>query len=214
MRDSHAQPNALTRSVVVWLGLLIFVAPFSIAPARDNAVDTPVAPFRLTETGGEIGLSFDYFGETQTHEGYDSIRFSNLTFEEYILMRLRGYVYHPRFLDFRTRVKIGLLQQFITRSGLDEDESENLDSNTFVSGYDIYLAFLKEHPLSVSIFANRDRRPVLQLFTDRQLIETENVGAIINWKKGAFPMDVSFTSSRFREWGADSRSDATNKIFQ
>jgi hypothetical protein len=214
MRNSNVQFSGVLRSSIFWLGVLVFISSFSLSPAREDSTDMPVAPFHLTDVGGELGFSSDYFGERQTFEGYDSIRLSNHSFEEYLLMRLQGYVYHPRFLDFRTRLKLGFLQQVITRSGLDSDTSEDLDSNTFVRGYDVYLTFLKEHPLSVSLFANRDRRPVLQLFTDRQLIETENLGAIINWKRGPFPMDISFTRSRFREWGADSRSEATSNVFQ
>jgi hypothetical protein len=214
MRNLRVRLNFLPRSRILSFNLLLLLANVSIAPAREDSTNIPIAPFRITDMNGEIGLSADYFGERQSLNEEDSVRLSNNSFEEYFLMRLKGYIYHPRFLDFRTRVKAGLLQQIIDRSGLDYDELKDLDSNTFVRAYDVYVTFLKEHPLSISFFANRDRRPVLQLFTDRQLIETESLGAIVNWKNGPFPMDILFSKSRFREWGADSHSESSNRLFQ
>ncbi|MFH0794315.1 MAG: hypothetical protein V2A74_09825 [bacterium] len=182
--------------------------------ARVDTQDYPIAPFRLTHTSGEVGFEFDYLSESQSHEGGDKVSFSNRSFQEYLLYRLRGYVYHPRFLDFSARVKVGFLQQQIQRSDSGDGGFKGGNSNTFLDSYDLYMTFLKEHPLSISIYANRDRRAVLQLFTDRLLIESENEGLIVNWKKNPFPMDISIGRSRFKERGVESRSDAEMRFFQ
>lgn len=177
----------------------------------DLSDDMPIAPFRITERSGELGLQFNYLRENEQNDGVSDSS-SNRTFEQYILNRLKGYVYHPRFLEFDVQFKLGMAEQNVKNSGSDAgDGFTGGSSNTFLYGYDIYLTFLKRHPFSASVYANHDRSPVMELFTDRQMIETTNQGATFNWKKGPFPMDLSISQSKMREWGFDSKSESTIK---
>ncbi|MCL5270029.1 MAG: hypothetical protein M1457_05650, partial [bacterium] len=182
------------------LGLAAWLAPGATARAQRLAREYPVAPLRITEQGGEVGFEYDYFGEKQklSDGSSASTRFTNQSFQEYLLYRLRGYAYHPRFLEFDTRVKLGFLQQQITREGVDSDYDgfKGGSSNTFLNGYDIYLRFFKDHPLSLSLSANRDHTAVMELFTDRILLDSQGMGAVLNWKKGPFPMDLSYNEYR------------------
>src|SRR6185295_7221261 len=120
---------------------------------------------------GETGLQIDMFGETQRLDGDDQIRFTNKSFQEYLLYRLRGYAYHPRFLQFDADFKLGMLQQRLGQSGTQGDSISGGGRNTVLDGYDVYLRFFQEHPLSLSLFAQHDRSAVLELFTDRILID-------------------------------------------
>ncbi|GAB4321332.1 MAG: hypothetical protein Kow0059_16010 [Candidatus Sumerlaeia bacterium] len=212
--SSADHSRGLASSVVLlWSALaLLMSAPPAPAPAREDTRAMPIAPLRILERGGEIGFETQYYRETQSRDDGDTLRFTHNYFEEYLMYRLRGYVYHPRFLDFRARVKLGLTQQRFSREGaLDNDTGR---SNETLTGFDIYLNFLKEHPLSVALYANRERRAVLQLFTDRQMVETENYGATLNWKKGPFPMDIAVGRHQFREWGFESESESRTDFFQ
>ena len=172
----------------------------------------PVRPLAITERSGEIGFESLYTSEEQKRDGSDSLKMSNTSFQEYLLYRLNGYVYHPRFLDFRTQIKLGLLQQSIERTGgLDND---SFGSNTALYGYDIYVNLFKDHPLSALLYANRDRAAVMELFTDRELIDTEGWGGVLNWKQGPFPMDLSVSHNHVREWGADSISETFYDVLE
>jgi hypothetical protein len=186
----------------------------SNAMVRADDREWPVKPFAITERSGEIGFEADYLSETQKVDGGDSLEFSNRSLQEYLLYRLNGYVYHPRLVDFRTRFKIGLLQQSIDRTGGSFEGDDNFDSDTFIHGYDIYLNFLKEHPLSLMVYGHKDRSAVLQLFSDRQLIDSERWGAVLNYKRGPLPMDLSVSRSKIREYGADSYSESTYSIVE
>ena len=173
--------------MLVGLGMLFCLRLLPAASPYDESA-YPVAPFRITERNGELGTDFLYKSETEKNDG-SSVKLSNRSFEEYILYRLRGYAYtHPRLLDIDAQVKLGLLQQALENSGLNEDRRDGSQRhNTFLSAYHLYLSFFKEHPLSFSIHADRDRDAVMDLFTDRIMTETEDLGAALHWKKGSLP---------------------------
>ena len=213
------RPSPAAGAGLVRLGLLIIGFMLGMAAAhgqtRRSSLDAPIAPLRITERGGELGLRFDYLSETQRRDGGDEVELSNRAFQEYLIQRIGGYVYHPRFLEFRSRFEIGMMQQFIENSGLGGfagGVEESSRSNSFIGGYDLYLHFLKEHPFSAMVFAGRDRRPVLQLFTDRQIVESERYGVVFNWKKDPFPMDLALTRTKLREFGFDSHSESDNTL--
>ena len=210
-----ATKSRITPRLLHWKLLIAFFLPLTCgAWAVENDRDMPVTPFRITDISGRTGIRFDYLSESQKRNGSDDIQLSNRSFQEYLLYRLRGYVYHPLFLDFRTNFKIALLQQMVDRSGTSGDLGGDGSSNSFLYGYDVYLHFLKEHPLSLMLFANKDRSAVIQIFSDRQLIDTERWGAVLNWKKDPFPMNLSVSRTRLQEWGADSRSESTNTLIE
>ena len=193
-----------------WVCLLLALCP-QRAPARYySEPQQPVAPFRITEQEGEWGLQFYYLTE-QEKSGGTSVSFSNRTFEEYISYRLKGYVYHPRLLEFDASFKLGLVQQSIANSGLGDNNIPHGASNTYLDAYNIYLTILKDHPVSFSVFANHSRDPVMELFTDRVMTDTQGYGGTVNWKNRLFPMDLTFSQTRFKEWGFESSSDSTMK---
>lgn len=197
--------------VLVLLGTLFLLVNSNQPAAQD--LEAPIAPFRITEQDPELVFEFDYFNEKQSQGEDSELDYTNTTLQQYLYYRLRAYVYHPRFLDIHARLKLGLLEQWIERSGgLDEGSDSSV---SFLDGYDIYLYFLRDHPiLSATLFANRDEAPVLQLFTDLQTLENERQGFILNWKHGPFPMDFSYSRTEIREKGIDSYSQANYDIFE
>ena len=161
----------------------------------------------VTDSGGEVGVEADYLRESQKSDGSGTARFRNRSLEEYVEYRLNGYSYHPRFLTFRTRLRLGMLQQRIERSGLGGTDDATDSSNTFLREYDVYLKFLKEHPVSVDLFARRDYDVVRQLFSDRISLESEDWGGFVHSKRGPVPMDFSFRQNRLWQEGVRSRSE-------
>lgn len=193
------------------LAVTVIVALASPAVAqrrrRDGARYYPVAPLRILETGGEIGFQYDYFSERESQDGGNQSRLTNHYFQEYVLGRTRGYVYHPRMMDFRAEAKLGLMQQLIARSGYpDSAGPESEANNGTITGYDLYAYFLKEHPVSFTAFANREQEPVLELFNDRYMVMRESQGGSVRWKNRVVPMSLAVTRTQGTEWGGDSVS--------
>lgn len=207
---SFWQFRSPTGRLLAWVFLILACCPHP-APARYAfAPEQPVAPFCITEQEGELGTEFYYLSE-QEKSGGQSIDFSNRSFEEYLLYRLKGYVYHPRFLEIDSSIKLGLLQQSLSNSGLTNDNLSNGSSSTYLDTYNIFLSFLKEHPLSFSLFANHSRDAVMELFTDRVMTDSQGYGGTVSWKNHLFPMDLTASQTQFKEWGFESFSDSTMK---
>ncbi len=202
-----------------WFGAVLFLG-FGVLPSIWGEVPTsqPVSPelepgLVLTEIQGETGVEADYLSEkTQRDEG-DSTDYRNLSIEEYVKYRLNGYVYHPRFLDIRSRLKFGMLQQWMSRSG-DDTESHDDMSNTALREYDVYLRFLKDHALSLDVFARRNHDVVRELFSDQISLDSEDIGAILRWKKQPFPMELSVRQNRLWQDGFDSRSQTVSRVVE
>jgi len=214
MQRNGARPPGMHRTVPSCLPLLLWLLGTAALWAQDYHRDVPIAPLRLTDTGGELGFEFDYLGETQERGHSGSLEFSNRSFEEYVLYRLNGYIYHPLFMDFRTRFKLGFLQQLIERSGGGSGQEGDIRSNALLREYDVYFTLFKESPVSLDFFARRERDAVRQLFTDRYLVETETYGGSVSLKKGPFPMVLSLRQNRTWEDGFDSHSRSASKILE
>jgi hypothetical protein len=188
---------------VLWPAALAMLPAHPAAAQREERY-LPIENFRIVDRSGEIGFEGYYLSQHEERDG-EKLRLSNMTFQQYILYRLRGYSYHPRFLDFRAQVKLGLMEQIIERSGVGDGDNSWTDA---VGGYDIFINFFKEHPFSASLFAQRDRRAVIEIFSDQQLIETNRYGLILNWKKRPLPMDLAVSRSEVEQWGIDSRTES------
>jgi hypothetical protein len=193
--------------------LLLLLAGLSVhgAEARDER-QYEVAPLRVIDDEAEIGFEYYHYGEDQKRDGEGSVKFRNNTFQEYVQYKARGYVYHPRLFYYRGRARIGYVQQYISRSGL-EDDRGNLEHSSAVDGFDFFGEILKEHTVSAAIFATREKRPVFGLFTDKYMMQTETIGAKLLWKNDVVPMEWGYSESRFEEWGIDSRTTTSSDVF-
>ncbi|MCL5271262.1 MAG: hypothetical protein M1457_12100, partial [bacterium] len=45
-------------------------------------------------------------------------------------------------------------------------------------------------------------------------LDSQGMGAVLNWKKGPFPMDLSYNEYRLRETGFESQTETTNRILE
>lgn len=201
-----------------WFGAVLFLGFLLQSGWGEVPTAKPVPPelepgLVFTEVQGETGVEADYLSEkTQRDEG-NATDYRNVSAEEYVRYKLNGYVYHPRFLDIRSRLKFGLLQQWISRSG-DDTKSYDDMSNTALREYDIYLRFLKDHALSFDVFARRNHDVVRELFSDQISLDSEDIGAILRWKKQPFPMELSLRQNRLWQDGFDSRSRTVSRVVE
>lgn len=213
MRKTSPRHASVFRSALPWvlLHLCLLAIPAS-AQSLYSEDDSPVTPLRITDRGGELGLEFDYLGETQKFGQSKPLKFSNASFEEYLQYYINGYIYHPSVVDFRTQFKIGMLQQMIESPSNDLGGNRKSSSNTFLREYDFFLSFFKNSPLLLDLYARREHDVVRQLFTDRIFVDNETIGGDIGWRKGAFPMSLSIRQNKSWEQGFDSQTQSTAKI--
>lgn len=206
----------LSRRLLALLALCITCGglPVMAQPSGEGPPPSPdqtVVPLHIMEQGGEVGAEFDTVYGRDRNIG-DTASFRNTGFMEYIRYRMRATIYRPDVLEIDSDVKLGLLQQSINNSGLSGDEQFSQgDNHTGVGDYNLMLSFFKNYPLAFSIRANRERTPVMELFTDRFLVDRRDYGATMRWTNKLFPMELSVGQSRYREWGFESATDSRSK---
>jgi hypothetical protein len=150
----------------------------AVAPAAASAADFLPRPF-------ENGAYFEIFGSREHDAASNDGRTSEWTdtfFRERITLFSNGYVYHPRFLQYRISVSPGLKQErFETSFGASTEwvRSAGVD-------YDGRLYFLPEHPYNVELFALR-REPLIveQAATQHDSVETSN-GVNLRYRRKPF----------------------------
>lgn len=200
---------------LLWLTLFLCALSGAVWADGERIVDGyPIQQLAITEEGGELGVEANYIGESREFDGGDSLDYSNLSFEEYLRYRFSGYVYHPRFLTFRSQFKLGFYQQMIKRAEGPKGDEEDESSSAVLREYDIYVRILKDHLLSADINARDEFDVVRQLFSDQISVRTQDQGVYIFWKKAPVPMDLNIRRHWVRQDGIDSRSVSTNNILE
>jgi len=152
----------------------------------------------------EIGMEYQYFGETIRRRDGGRIRYSNSYLREYLTGRAEGYAYHPRLLTYSSELTFGLSQQRLRRS--DDGGVDKLSENDDLLGYDFRVDLFRDHPVSATAEASRDERILMGLFVDRYLAQTETQRGTVRWTTPSLRMDATATHSIIEEFGAVSHS--------
>lgn len=181
------------------------------AEADRYRVDYPVRTAALTSLGAELGMNYHYYGETYHRTGDGRIRYSNNYLREYIAGTSEGYVYHPRFMTFSTELKLGLSQQWLRRD--ENGNTGSTDSEDELIGYNVRADFLREHPLSATVEADREEHVLMGLFIDRYIALTESQRATVRWNERDLQMSATASHTETSEIGAVSESETTTNAF-
>lgn len=191
-------PSKSHHALILLLGLSQAWSP--AAAQNRNEEEHAVRPVAVTEAEGELGVEFNYFGETIRRDGSGRTRFSNTYFQEYFLGRSRGYVYHPDFLHLDTEIKLGLSQQNLRYSSPFEESRTSNDFDTLL-GYRIRGDILRKKPVSGTVSASRDERILMGLFLDRHRVVTDSYSGTMRWRGDSFRMDLTARRTETEEFG-------------
>jgi hypothetical protein len=193
------QPKKLP--TILLMGLCLSLLNSTAMAQRDRFQrEYPVKTLAVTETEAEMGAEYNYFGEEISNEGSGTTEYSNHYFQEYLLGRIRGYGYHPRFIDYSGSLRIGFSQQRLEYSSPVTGSQSN-DDNDNLLGYNLRMDILKENNLSGTLSASRDERILMGLFIDRYRVLTESMSGTVRWRSGNLRMDLTGTRTETEETG-------------
>ena len=117
-------------------------------------------------------------------------QFTNTRFHEIFTLGMRGYVYHPRFLDFSARLGFDIQQTDVSVSAPGESRTDS--SNSVSPQYSISGTFLPQHPVSLSFALDKYRSVTAQAYGSLTLNDTESQHVSLNVKSEEFPAEVHF----------------------
>lgn len=211
LTPTHSHRCALALVVAFALGLMALSASaqpagrrgFGAGRRRDLHRIEP-QPFAVTDWGGRLGVEAVHRRERQTSDRGSEFERRLRRFEEYIELTGHGFVYHPLFMDWRGRVRLGLLQQRFD-SDLEGEES----IHDVLQEYDATALFLQEKPVRLQLHARRSDDIVRDLFSDIVRAEETNVGADVLFVNAVAPSRLSARHQEFGRTGFSQNSDST-----
>jgi hypothetical protein len=172
----------------------------------------PVHTLAVTEVEAEMGAEYNYFGETLSSNGSGETRTTNNYFQEYLLGRIRGYGYHPRFIDYSGSLRLGLAQENLEYSSPQDGTSTSSDNDTLI-GYNFRMDILKEYAASGTVSASRDERILMGLFVDRYRTKTDSYSATARWRSTNLSTDATVTHTETEDFGFRSRGTSSSDSF-
>lgn len=150
-----------------------------------------VAPFRLTNVEGFVGLEFREDEQSRGATGGQSASFENRrAFREELFVLTHSYVYHPNFLE----MDLGggpLLVQNMLKTNTGSNEDDNLLWNLIAQ-----LRFLEEKPTPLTLYYNRDHPTVSLSLLDTFENQHTKYGFNFQVRQPLSPINFSLEASR------------------
>ena len=114
-------------------------------------------------------------------------------FEEKLILRTRGDIYHPKFLLFNAALGFGLAQQHFEADGASDRTSDSLDE------YHLRTTLFPQKPYPLSAHISRAEGLVPRQFLGSLRTETENRGLYLPIRAGDWPMTFEWNSSETKQ---------------
>jgi hypothetical protein len=172
---------------------LLLPATIGALPAVGRADDpTPVRTLALTETGADLFFQGSSKSVRETAADGTKTTETEQFLEEALDVRGKGYIYHPNLLEWYGSLRLGLTQEQLTIN----QQSER--PNGKLLGYNISGLFLREKPISLSLFSSRSQQFIDRDFASRTDLQYGRSGIQVI-KKGDYPMSLLLERVDVRE---------------
>lgn len=157
---------------------------------------------RLTQLEALIETSFELDSTRRKEKRIRSeLRRHDWLFEEILKLDTKGYVYHPRLLEFAAGVGVLLDQGRATLETETEAGSRSESGSLFGVGpeYDIDAVLLGKRPASLSLGLNRSRTWVRPAFAERSVVDVTGQQAEVTLKHHERPARFYFSHTKSEE---------------
>ncbi len=114
-------------------------------------------------------------------------------FEERLLLKTKGDIYHPKFFLFDAALGFGLAQQQFTTDG-DSDKT-----SAVLNEYDFSGTLLPQKPYSLSGHMSRSEGLIPRQFLGSLQSETESRGLVLPLRAGDWPMTFEWNKSETKQ---------------
>jgi len=107
-------------------------------------------------------------------------------------MNFEGSVYHPKLVSFDASVGIAPQQ---SKSKSEQSTNDESFHNDILSRYRVNAQILKEKPVQLSFYANKEDNEVNRDFFERQSSDSLSYGAQIGYKNQDLPLEFTYNYS-------------------
>jgi hypothetical protein len=149
----------------------------------------PVRWLGIKDFGVDVELRYESEDRERTGKETESrTRFSDRSFHEIFELSWKGYLYHPRFVDFSATLGFDVEQSRVSLEtpGLERSDSRNATSPL----YEVAGIFLSHHPVSLSFALDKRRSTTSLAFGELAWVDSANERATLHIKSDRFPTEV------------------------
>ncbi len=151
------------------------------------------------------GLTHEFEEEIRTSNN-DSTTVSNVA-GGWIEVGTDGYVYHPTLLIYQLSARPEW-----RRSTIDFNLYRESTGDSYLSGHNIDLTFLKYKPYSLNLHSNKYNSTVKNQFSGKSETETSSHGANLSFRNKYIPVSVSYFHMEGRQKGYFASEDKGDTI--
>ena len=181
----------------------------AVGLAQQRTGETRLLSLDLFSAETELRYETENREQTSKQDG-STTRYSTTRFHELLDLGFRGYLYHPRLLEFSGKVGFNIEQSQTSISTPGEQRSETWNGAS--PRYSITGAVLPQHPVSLSFGLDRNQSTVSSGVGDLAVVDTQSERANLHIKTNPFPIDLYYNHTRFRQdqlGFGESRDDET-----
>jgi len=165
--------------IIVWVTVAALSPPAAAEPK--DFIPT------IYGMGADLEFNMSYQKDENTTDGRGA-GFTDIFLREKINWAANGYVYHPRFIQFLTKLSAGLKEEDYQTGGADPGWE-----TVPAWEYDLRALVLPEHPYNLEVFTLR-REPLLRQVTSEKSLAVEySSGAIFKYKEKPYFATAYYT---------------------
>jgi len=182
---------------------LLAAAAWSAAPAAAQGF----RDFELSPFSGHLRLTAEYWDESQEN-AFRKRDETERTVREELMLRTRGFYYHPKLVEFDLRGVIGLEQSDIDVS----DGIPTRSINTSNLGFDLRALFFKDNAYSADLYAFRNETRTRQSFFNTTEADVWEAGANLHAKEWWLPTRLHVDHHEYRGRGLDTYRESRDTV--
>jgi hypothetical protein len=136
---------------------------------------------------------------------------TNQKFRESMILETRGWIYHPNLMDFHLSLEPELQQQTFRQSQT-ATPTQSYRKNNSILAYDLGATLLKRKPLSLNLFANRKTGQIDFTNSPDADIDSDTLGARLNFNNPTLPASITLVHRRFDETGFYQKQEDRDEV--
>ncbi len=195
-----------TRSRSLWsasvaLGLLVYFQGSTLAWSQDFQY------FGISDISGYLEVGYKYRDQKRERStAQSSTQLEEMELNQRLHLNLDGYSLHPRFLEYHLGGDLTNLWQRVDTDG------ESSSSSDVLTGGNLEITLLKDHPYTFNAYASRSEVETDQLFTLSYTAPRTTYGASASLKRGALPFTIRYDHAEVEgDAGASDLSEESDR---
>jgi len=194
--------NIRTAVIIFILSWVVFQTTASQLFAQDDGV------FFIERPKLGLGGYYKLVDEERQTPNLET-KTTNQKFRESMTLETNGWIYHPNLMDFHLALEPELQQESYRQN---TTPSQSQRKNIGFLAFDVGATLLKRKPVSLNFFANRKTGQIDFTNSPDSDIDSDTLGARLNFNNPTLPASIALIHSKFDETGFYQKQEDRDEV--